>query len=276
MRTFPWLTGLVCAVAVTVATPAPVAAGTIGFRIDAEVTAGEEVRVKVTATHTGDENATEVYPEVSLLDRKAEGEKLPTLAAGAKHVWELNIPGPPLPKGAYVVAIRLRYADLNGYPFEALSTVQALVSAKAGSKVSGAFRIPKMSPDDKVVGTLALRRPPARKSSTFEGSILAPSGLEVSPERFPVMFDEAGNASVQLTINNKKLLPGTSVNIFALITGNDDGLRQTDTIRGTVSVGAAVARVSKVTFYGAAAALAGLWVLLEIAALLYDRTKGSR
>ncbi|HYC57615.1 MAG TPA: hypothetical protein VEL28_21965 [Candidatus Binatia bacterium] len=273
MNSSRWLAGLLCVIAAASGVPPHAHAGTIGFRIDAEVTAGEEVAVKVTATHTGDEAATEVYPEIALFERTQLGEKLPTMAAGSNHVWNMKLPGPPLPKGAYVVTIRLKYADLNGYPFEALSTVNALVSAKAGSKVSGAFRVAKMTPNGKSIGTLTLRRPAARKSSTFEGSILAPSGLEVSPSTFPVAFDDAGNASVELSLHNRKLLAGTSINVFALITGNDNGLRQTDTIRGTVSVGAAPNPVSKVTFYGAAAVVAGLGLLLEIATRLYDRTR---
>jgi hypothetical protein len=251
--------------------PATALAGTIGFRIDAEVRAGERIEVKVTATHTGDEAATEVQPEISLFDRVEIGEKLPTLAAGANRVWQMTLPGPPMPKGAYTVVIRLKYADLNGYPFEALSTVQALVSAKAGSKVSGAFRLPKLPPKGSSKATLALRRPQARSSSTFEGSVVAPSGVEIAPATFPITFDAAGNASVELSVSNKKLLPGTSVNLFALVTGDDNGLKQTDTIRGTLSIGAAEKKVSKVTFYGAAGAVAALWALLEIGALFYRR-----
>jgi len=236
-------------------------AGSIGFRTDAEVTAGPGVDAKVTLTQTGDESAEAVSVSAELLGRTIEGDPVARVAPGQNHVWNFHLLD-EIAKGVYAIALRARYTDANGYPFEVVSVAAATVRVTPAPRVFGSIEVPGVAVGGQSTAKLTAKRPPQR-SGKFIARLVAPSGLEVKPERLELEFNEGGKATAHFQVRNLKLLAGTSVNIFAFIEGSDAGFPQTDTIRGTVSIGAAVSRSAKPRFYEAAAAVLILLALLE-------------
>jgi len=251
------------------------AAGSIGFRVDTDVDTRDGLSVKVTLTQTGDEAANDVTPTIEFLGKQTTGEPIAKFQPSQDHVWEIRLRDQPLTPGSYAVVVRVRYSDANGYPFEITSLAPATPGGKAGARVSGAFVIPKVPVDGDADGTLSLKKPKGR-SGPFEGVLISPHGLHLTPEHFPVDFDQEGNASIDLSLNNDKLLAGTSVNVFALVSSDQDGFHQTDTVRGTIHIVAAESLLSGTTFYRAAAAAAALLVVLELIGALRRRTRGMK
>lgn len=244
----------------------PAHAGSIGFRVDTDVDTRAGLSVKITLTQTGDEAASDVVPTVEFLDQHMSGDPIARFQPNQSHVWEIRLRDQPLTPGAYAVVVRVRYADANGYPFEITSVAPATPGGKAGPRVTGAFVVSGVPVGGNAEGKLNLKRPQGR-SGVFEGTLISPRGLRLTPARFPIVFDENGNATIEVSLHNDKLLAGTSVNLFALVSGDQAGVHQTDTVRGTIRVVAALSALSAMTFYRAAAAAAGLLVVLELIGL---------
>lgn len=239
----------------------PVFAGTIGFRTDAQVTSGPGIDAKVALTHTGDEAASDVSVRAELLDRKIDGAPVASIAPGQSHVWNFPI-FDHIEKGIYAIVLRARYADANGYAFEVVSTAIAAVGAKAAPRIFGNVEIPQLTAGGESTARLTVKKPPER-SGDFEVRLVAPAGLEVKPDRMALAFDASGKTVVNFQVRNLKLLAGTSVNVFGVVTGNDPGFPQSDTIRGTARIGVPRAKVTSPMFYQAAAAVLLLLALLE-------------
>lgn len=255
-----WILG---ALALALAPLASVA-GTIGFRTDAEVTAGPGVDAKVTITHTGDEAASGVRVRAELLGRTVDGEEVPSIPPGGSHVWNLHL-FDDVPRGTYALLLRTRYMDDNGYPFEVLGSAVAAVGVKAAPRIFGSIEVPRLPVDGEVTATVTAKKPAGRGGS-YKARLAVPEGLEARPPEVVLEFDASGKAKASFQVKNRRLLAGTSVNIFAIVRGEEGGLPQDDTIRGTVAIGAAAVRITADMFYKAAAALAVLLVVLEAAA----------
>lgn len=247
----------------------PAAAGTIGFRTDVEVKAGPGVDAKVTMTHTGDEAATGVSVHAELLGRVVDGPEIPRVLPGASQEWNLHL-ADAAPRGNYAILLRTRYTDDNGYPFEVLSNAAASVGAKPAPRVFGSIDAPRLPVGGEVTAKV-LAKKPAERSGDYEMRLVVPDGLEVTPTSVSVRFDESGKGSALFRVRNRRLLAGTSLNIFAVVHGQSDGLVQDDTIRGTISIGAAEVRVTAQMFYRLAGGIAALLALLEIAAWIAAR-----
>jgi hypothetical protein len=258
---------LLCAIALVAPVPAAIA-GTIGFRTDAKVTAGPGIDVNVTLTHTGDEAATDVSVRAEMLETGIDGERIDAIAPGGSHAWNLHL-ADQVPKGVYTIVLRVQYADQNGYKFEIVSHAAAPVGAAPAPKISGTLDVPRLVVDGRANAKLFAKKPPER-SGDYEVRLVAPAGLKLEPDRMKLVFDESGKATAEFEVRNSGLLAGTSVNLYALVTGNDPGFAQTDAIRGTVRISAAAARVTSPLFYESAAAVFLLLVALE----LYSRFSG--
>lgn len=243
------------------APPPDARAGSIGFRTDAEVKAGAGLDAKITLTQTGDESAEDVSVSAELLGHTTQGDPVAIIAPGQNHVWNLHLVD-QIDKGVYAVALKTRYTDANGYPFEVASIAAATVGVTPAPRVFGSIDVPRVPVGGQSTAKLTAKRPPER-SGKFSARLIAPSGLEVKPDRVELDFNEGGKAVANFQVRNLKLLAGTSVNIFAFIDGSDAGFPQTDTIRGSVSIGAPVSRSTPPRFYEAAAVVLVLLALLE-------------
>lgn len=246
-------------------------AGSIGFRIDVEVRSNPGVAATVTLTHTGDEAASNVRVTAELLDRSVTGELVRRLAPGDDHAWNLDLADDSIPEGAHAVVVRASYTDTNGYPFEVVSASPASLRVQPRQRLTGSVRVPKIPGQDEVSGVLTLRRPPAR-SGQFSARLVGPSGLRIRPETVPVQFDEGGTATAEFRVSNVKLLAGTTVNVYALVSEAGTDFPQTDSVRGTVRVVKAEPILTKELFYGGAVALTLLLGILEILVRLRRRS----
>jgi hypothetical protein len=271
-RRAPLLVNAVVAVfvlAASVALAPDARAGTIGFRTDAKVTAGPGIDVNVTLTHTGDEAASDVSVRAEMLDSAMDGERIDSIVPGGNHVWNLHL-ADQVPKGVYTIILRVQYADQNGYKFEIVSHAAAPVGVNPAAKIFGNIDVPRLVVDGEATAKLFVKKPPER-SGTYEVRLVAPFGLKIEPDRMKLDFDDAGKTTLDFTVRNSSLLAGTSVNLYALITGSDPGFSQTDAIRGTVRISAAASRVTSPLFYEGAAAMFLLLVALEIYSRFFAR-----
>jgi len=237
-------------------------AGTIGFRIDADVSTGRGIAARVTLTHTGDEAASDVQVRVEMPGRKVDSTSTPRVLPGQSVSWDFDLFDEYEP-GAHALVIRVRYADANGYPFEVVSTAPATVGNRTAPRVTGSMQIPRLAGQASAKASLRVKKPTSR-SGRFEAHLVTPAGMEASPSRLPLTFDDAGTAVAGFTIHNRKMLPGTAVQIYALVQEAGGQAPQTDSIRGMVRIGAALPRLTYETFYQAAAAVLVLLLLLEV------------
>ena len=236
-------------------------AGTIGFRTDAKVSAGPGVDVEATLTHTGDEPATEVSVRAELLDKSMQGEKIAAIQPGKSQVWNFHLADSIAP-GVYAITLRTRYTDNNGYPFETVSLATAPVGVKAAPRIFGSLELPPVSAGGEIVAKLTAKRPPQR-SGNFKARLVVPDGIDVTPKEASLEFDATGRATAQFQLKNRKMLAGTTLNVFAFVSGDDAGFPQVDTIRGSLRVSTPAARVRAPVFYEVAAALFALLLALE-------------
>ncbi len=242
----------------------PAIAGSIGFRTDAKVTTGAGIDLEVTLTHTGDEQADDVVVVAELLDRRVEGRRVAAIRPDQSEVWNFHLID-EIAKGVYVIVLRTRYADSNGYPFETVSAATANVRVQPAPRIFGNVDLPQLGTGGEAVAKLTAKRPPQRKGD-FEVRLVAPAGLDVKPERARLQFDAGGRATVDFQVRNLKLLQGTTVNVFALLEGEGDGHPQTDVIRSAVRITSSTPKVTSPMFYQAAAATFVLLVVLEVLA----------
>lgn len=240
----------------------PAHSGSIGFRTDAEVTAGSGVDLRVTLTHTGDEQAHDVVVLAELLDRRLEGRRIDAVNPGQSEVWNFHL-FDEIPQGVYVVVLRTRYADSNGYPFETVSAATANVRVQPAPRIFGNVDVPPLGTGGEAVAKLTAKRP-SQRSGDYEVRLVAPAGLEVKPQLARLVFDAGGRANVDFRVRNLKLLQGTTVNVFALVDGTADGHPQTDTIRAAVRITASTPAITSPMFYQSATATFLLLVVLEI------------
>jgi hypothetical protein len=237
-------------------------AGTIGFRTDAEVKSGPGIDAKVTMTHTGDEQAEEVSVVAELEGKKVEGETVPAIRPGEKHDWNFHL-FDELARGIYVIVLRGRYLDGNGYPFEVISVANSTNGVTAGPRIFGSLEVPAMSAGGNGVASLVAKKPPGR-TGEYEAELIVPAGVEVTPStRVRLSFNSEGRATASFKLKNEKLLAGTTVNIFAFVRGTHEGFPQVDAIRGTARIVAAPARHGPPRFYETAAAVFVLLLVLE-------------
>lgn len=255
-------------------------AGTIGFKTDTEVTAGSSVDAKVTLTHTGDETASNVSVRAELLGKSVNGEEVSAMTPTQTHVWNLNL-GDQVARGTYALILRTRYSDDNGYPFEVISSAVASVGVAAAPRVFGSIDMPRLPVGGEVTAVVTAKKPPARVGS-FEVTLAVPEGLDVTPAKVPLVFDESGKAQASFRISNRRLLTGTSVNMFAIVRGQTgmtaQGVTfpQDDSIRGTLTIGAVEVKVTTAFFYWIASAIAALLGLLEAGAWIQSGGRQSR
>jgi hypothetical protein len=239
-------------------------AGTIGFRVNATVTVAEQIDMAISIEHTGDEAALEVHPIVELEGQSAAGTPIQSLAPDGAETWNLTLAREGLRKGVYIAVIRVRYADGNGYPFEILATASVVVDqGKSSNRVRGSLRTQAVPQNSSAASVLTLETPKGR-SGYSDVQIVMPSGLSVRPDSFRVDFSDTKKHVFDLTVTNKNLLLGTSVNVFALVTSSNGASSQTDLIRGNVRVTRAVERLTTKLLLQTALALSFLLVSLEI------------
>ncbi len=255
------LASLAIAVLAVLAPAAVSLAGSIGFRTDAEVKAGPAVDARITMTHTGDEPAEEVSLTAELEGKTIKGDEFPVIRPGEARDWNFHL-FDDLARGVYSIVLRSRYADTNGYPFEVVSIANVTNGVKPGPRIFGSLEVPTMSTGGDGVASLVAKKPPER-SGEYEVELVVPAGLEVKPSRLKLDFNAEGRATASFRLKNQKLLVGTTVNIYAFVRGVHEGFPQTDTIRGTVRIAAAPARMGPPRFYEAAAAVFALLVVLE-------------
>lgn len=255
--------------------PLPAHAGTIGFKTDVEVTTGPGVDVKVTLTHTGDEVASDVRVRADLLGRSVDGDEVDAIPPGQNHVWNLHLLD-RIDRGIYALLLRTRYSDDNGYPFEVISSAVAAAGVTAAPRIFGNIDVPRLPVGGEVTAVLTAKRPPSR-SGDFEVSLAVPDGVDVKPAKAPLVFDESGKALVRFQVANRRLLNGTSVNIFAIVRGRTaataqgETFPQDDAIRGTLTIGAAEVKVTAAFFYRIAGAIAAVLAVLETVAWIRSR-----
>ena len=252
--------GLALLLAMT-AGPKTALAGSIGFQTESRVSSGDGLQAEVDLTNTGDEAASDVLLVAEALGQVREGEVQPTIGPGKKQTWSFRL-ADAAPPGLHVIVLRCSYQDDNGHPFEVVSLAEAPVGPIPGPRITGNLVIGRVPARGKTKARLSLKLPAGRTGPT-EVEMVMPNALRIDQPRQPVTFDRNGRASIELDVSNADLLPGTSVNVFALVHGTVGGVAQTDVIRGLATVGPATPLLVPADYYRAALALLGVQLLLE-------------
>jgi len=241
----------------------PARAGTIGFTITNTVDVAAGITLKLEIVHTGDEAAYSVTPVVEFGDVKRTAERVPKMLPKARQVWTIPVQDTPPGDGSFVLLVRIRYEDANAYPFEVIATAPFDVHAARRRPVTGAFVIPVLDTRDQAQAKLALNAP-AERAGQFDVRLSLPSGIAGSPSQETVDLSTKRSARIPLTIRNLNLLPGTTVNVFALITDKGGAAPQTDVVRGTVRIAAPRTAADVNTYTGLLYALAAYFIALQL------------
>lgn len=254
---------LLITLATSAATPRPAFAGTIGFRVNATVTAAAEIQVELSIDHTGNEAAINVQPVVELEGQSVAGSMLATMAPETTETWHVSLKREDLVEGSYIAIIRVRYADTNGYPFEILATANVKIgNPKTLARIRGNMKTAAIPENGSALSTLTVEASKNR-AGKVDVQIVVPSGLQLSRDSIRLDMSKDLKKEVQLTVTNKSLLLGTSVNIFALVSNRDGATRQTDLIRGNVRISRAIERLTTRLLLQVSALLTVLLITLE-------------
>jgi len=249
------LTSLWCA--------APAHAGTIGFTIQTTVDTAGGLSIRIDARNTGDEAANDVRPIAEWGDVSAKADSVRSVAPGQTQTWTLHLSKTPPPAGIHAAIVRLSYEDANGYPFEVLASAPFSAQAAPRPVVQGQLTLPPIAQNASAKGALLLTVPKER-GDRFTVRLVTPAGVSTSqqPKTLPVNKDR--KLRIPLEVRNVTLLPGTSVNVFALVTGEGETPPQTDLVQGVVRIVAPPTRLGEHTFTTAAVALLLLLLALEV------------
>ncbi|MFT4569238.1 MAG: hypothetical protein ACI8TX_003518 [Hyphomicrobiaceae bacterium] len=241
-------------------------AGSIGFRVDTTIHAGSELQVGVKLSHTGDEAAADVFPVASVEGLQAKGEVLANFSPRTNHEWLLDLGKLNLSPGSYTVVVRINYADQNGYPFQVLSTAPLRRGVDMRTIVRGQLRIGTI-PENGSAKALVTLEAPRGEQGRYRVNLVSPSGLSVNNESVEVDLKSGKKTSVEFQLTNRKLLVGTAVNCYALVTNLTDAPPQTDTIQGIARIVAPREMLTTTLIMQIAGMLTVLLIILELATL---------
>lgn len=239
-------------------------AGSIGFRVDTTVHARDILRLEISLTHTGNEAASDVSPQVEINGQTVDGDVLPVFAPQATQSWTLEFDPSPVPSGIDAAVVRIRYSDLNGYPFEVISIAPVNTGAKATPAVRGNFRVAPIPENGSKRASLTLNAPKGR-SGSYNVRVIAPGGLTVGADPTDLELVAGKPTSLSIPLTNKNLLVGTAVNVYAVIRASGGGPAQTDTIQGLVRITAPREILTTALILQVAGILTALLLILEFA-----------
>ena len=254
------------------ATPQAAEAGTIGFTIKSTVSTEAGVRLQLELRNTGDEAAYDVHPSASVGEASAKGDTKKTIAPQQNGSWSLPLRDQPPQPGSYIVVVRVEYEDANGYPFEVLATAPFSISAAPKPAVRGQLVVPSVQQNGSARGTLTLTVPKDR-GNRFEVLFALPGGLRTPQSRQELSVGTDQKIRMPVEIANTTLLPGTSVNVFALVTALDEPTPQTDVVQSIVRVTAPSRIVETNTFIVIVVVLLVYLLALEVIAGLSPRAE---
>ncbi len=226
---------------------APALAGSITLDIRTTVDTAEGLSLRLKLTNKGDEAAHQVVPRIRFGDRKSEGRPAAAIKPGASHEWDIDLLDQRPDPGTYAVVTSVSYRDSNEYPLEVVSASSFSVDTRRKPAVKGRFTFPRLSPKGRVEGKLHLEVP-AGRGSTFDVVLVTPSGLIAPEPRREVRSGGAKTVTIPVAIKNRSVLPGSRMNVFALVTGEHAEGAQTDVIRGVVVTAVPAATVTKGAF----------------------------
>jgi hypothetical protein len=259
---------LATAVLLAVLVAAPARAG-ITIDLDAQTTigGGGDVSLRLTARSSGDEDATDVEPDVAFLGQTIRGDAQATLAPGTSHDWQLALPRPSSP-GFFPVTVRVRYADAKGYPLSAL----LVHVVRTPGAPAGPVRPTLEGATVAAHGTLRLRleNPQPR---TVAGRVrpVVPIEFSTDPETQPAEIPGHGRTDVTLVVQNTGARDGSTYPVYAVFEYDWDGVHQ-------AVVGQATLKVTGVSpgdrFTPLAVGAAALALALLVAWLAWRRSAG--
>ncbi len=212
-------------------------AGTIGFQIESTVKVADGARLRVTLRNTGDETAFKVVPAAAFGGRKAARGDARNIVAGGTSSWTLPLAAKPPPPGNYVAELRIAYEDANSYPFEVVAVAPFSLGTSPREAITGRVRLTPIPASGTGRGTISLEVPEQR-GHRLAIKLLLPAGVRSRPLRRVVDIGENRALRIPFEVENTSLLEGTRVDLYALVTALDESPRQTDVVRGMLSIGA--------------------------------------
>jgi len=243
----------------------PALAGSIGFTITSSVETSGGLAVKLEITNTGDEAAYSVTPVVEFGKVRRAGQTRAKVLPRGKTSWDLPLDESRPSTGNYAVLVRIRYEDANAYPFEVLASAPFDVGTRRRRQVTGSLSMPHVAGKTSAAGNLIFTIPESR-GSTYNVKVALPRGLKATRTEYTIEAPPNRRVRLPVQVRNTGLLPGTAVNVFAMVTSNSEDTPQTDVVRGTVRIVAPRSVLTKNSLFALLAALVPYLLALEVIA----------
>jgi hypothetical protein len=214
---------------------------TIDLVAETRVDLGREMALGLTATNTGTEAARDVEPDVvidlipAIGQPPRRGEAVPELGQGASHTWTFTLP-PPTAPGFLPIAIRVRYADTNGYALSALLVHVARTAAASAGPVRPTLEPETIATD----GTLHVRlENPGPRPADGRVVAILPAEFRAEPESLGAQVPAGGRVDVTLAVQNTGALAGSSYPAYVVFEYEWNGVRQAALAQSQLTVIAA-------------------------------------
>jgi len=247
-------------------------AGTISIQTttNTKMVEGKPV-LEVTVRNSGDEAAANVRVIAELLDQKVSSTTWPQIAAGGHETTSISFEKLPEKQGRYPVVILTEFADLNMYPFSAVTIASLEAGAQSTTQIMAKIEGKKSG---KYLDLTLKNLDSFRKQISLK--IVAAKELNVEPAQLKIELSPYEIKTFRINVSNFSALPGATYPIYAVIEYEDD-VRHSSLVAvtpyrvmsGTKEVG------TKTILIIVAAALIGAFAALQIFSLVNKRRKHS-
>lgn len=193
----------------------------------------DTLRVHVTVTNKGDEPAYNVKMTAEMNGNIKSGLLRESLKPNDPYTEELTAPIEYKKPGRYPVIVTVDYTDQNQYPFTALSVVYVNYQEAVVGRVVGLVETTPVSDRGKVRVKVRNLEQSDEKISV---RLVVPKELTVSSPKREVSLKPGMEETVVFEISNLSALPGSSYQIYALLTYEHDRYHYSNAIGGNIKV----------------------------------------
>jgi len=268
MLNIPALAAVLCCV--MLGTFGPLFASHITLQINVSPAVREnQLSCLVNITNQGDESASSVQVHLEFQGRRYSSAALPTLAVGQNHSASFSLPTAGLPGGRHALAIFVDYADLNGYPFTALSHGDFIIGDDNPPSIHGVIDPIDLGSEE----TLVLRiKNLDGTPKEIKMKLFLPKEISSPQPENQISLNGSTEQSVRFRIRNFSALEGSTYQVFVLAEYDEQGKHSCFFTPGTVKIVPARSFFSRNKW--ALGVAAGLLILLLIGIQIVAYRKG--
>jgi hypothetical protein len=218
--------------------------------------------VKVTVTNKGDEPAYSVQVVVEAHDKSASTPVKDVLKINESYEVETTFDMDIQMVGRYPLIVTVDYADLNQYPFSAISSSYFVYKEDVGPKIHGKIEGVGISKSGRLVLVMKNLLDTEKK---IKVKLVVPRELSVTEPILEVELGSKSEREIRFDIKNFSALVGSSYQVFAVMRYDDDDKHCTVTIPGMIKImeRADFLKTYKWVFIGVGIALLVVFLVLQ-------------